>query len=100
MYFGPPARLLTDNGSNFRAGVMEDLYTLFKINKIWTSPYHPQTYSSVERFNRTLNAMLSHFVDTERQDDWDQFLPLVIFAYISTFNPAIGTAKTLKMKIF
>ena len=91
MYFGPPARLLTDNGSNFHSGVMEDLYLLFKINKLWTSPYHPQTDGSVERFNRTLNAMLSHFVDVQRQDDWDQFLPLVIFAYNSTYNPSIGT---------
>ena len=86
--FGVPHRLLTDNGSNFSAALSEDIYILLKIQKLWTSPYHPQTDGLVERFNRTLLAMLSHFIN-DLQNDWDQFLPLLTLAYNSTYNYTI-----------
>ena len=82
---GVPDALLTDNGGNFSSAASEDICNLFKIHKIWTSPYRPQTDGSVERFNRTLADMLSHFVN-DRHDNWDKFLPLVTLAYNSTFN--------------
>jgi len=86
--YGVPSRLLTDNGSNFTSDLFADLMTVLKIHKLWTTPYHPQTDGSVERFNRTLNSMLSHFVNA-RQDNWDTFLPLLTLAYNSTFNPTV-----------
>jgi hypothetical protein len=87
--FGPPARLLSDNGSNFSSALMEDVCTLLKIKKLFTSPYHPATNGAVERMNRTISAMLSHYVN-ESQTDWDQFLPLVSFAYNATFSSTTG----------
>ena len=95
-YFGAPARLLTDNGANFSASSTEDICNLLKIQKIWTSPYHPQTDGSVERFNRTLNEMLSHYVNHE-QDDWDDFLPLVVFAYNSAYHTTVKNTPYLLM---
>jgi len=89
--FGVPARLLTDNGSNFTSDLMADLFIVLRIQKIWTSPYHPQTDGSVERFNRTLNNMVSHFVN-DRQDNWDSVLPLLALAYNSTFNTTVNNS--------
>jgi transposase InsO family protein len=89
--FGCPTRLLTDNGSNFTSMTMNDVLILLKVQKLWTSPYRPQTDGSVERFNRTLNAMMSHYLDRE-QSNWDSFISLLALAYNSTFNPQIGTS--------
>ena len=83
--FGIPHRLLTDNGRNLGSAVLEDVTVLLKIKRVWTSPYRPQTDGSVERFNRTLNAMLSHYVN-HLQDNWDEYLPLLALAYNSTYN--------------
>jgi hypothetical protein len=67
---------------------MAELCILFRVMKLWTSPYHPQG-DPVERFNRTLNSMSSHFIN-EEQDNWDQFIPLLSFAYNATNNSTTG----------
>ena len=77
---GPPQKLLSDNGANFAAGLMKDVYAILSIHKIWTSPYHPQTNGSVERMNRTMNSMLAKF-SADNQSDWDRYLGLAIYAY-------------------
>ena len=41
----------------------------------------------VERFNRTLEAMLSKYV-SDNQRDWDVHLPLVMMAYRSSVHEA------------
>ncbi len=43
------------------------LYRLIGVKAIRTSPYHPQTDGHVERFNRTLKAMLRKVLD----GNWD-----------------------------
>jgi hypothetical protein len=59
---------------------MQSVYKYFKINKINTFPYSPQTDGLVERFNRTLSTMLAAYSNSA-QSDWDVHLPLVLFAY-------------------
>ena len=78
--YGAPARLLSDRGSVFRSAIITELCSLFKTKKVFTSAYHPQTDGLVERFNHTLATMLSTYV-AENQDDWDEYLQAVMFAY-------------------
>ena len=80
--------VLLDNGTNRSSALFGDVCAILKIRKIWTSPYHSQGDGQVERFNRTLNNMLSHFVN-ENQDNWDTLLPLLSLAYNATFNYTI-----------
>ena len=54
-----------------------------------TTPLRPQSDGMVERFNRTLEAMLSKFVD-ENQKDWDLYLPLLMMAYRSSVHESTG----------
>jgi len=42
MTYGFPERILSDRGQAFLAPIMMDLYTLFDIHKMSTSPYRPQ----------------------------------------------------------
>ena len=44
-------------------------------------PLQPQSDGKVERFSRTLRAMLFKFVD-ENQKDWDLYLLPLMMAYI------------------
>lgn len=58
----------------------------FKVN---TSSYHPQTDGLVERFNSTLCQSLSIHV-AHNQKDWDEFVPLILFAHRTSVCEAIG----------
>ena len=77
---GVPQEILTDQGSNFTSKLLAELYRLLKIQPIRTSPYHPQTDGLVERFNKTLKAMLRRTA-TEEGKDWDRLVPYLLFAY-------------------
>ena len=49
--YGSPRVLLSDRGKQFISDIMEELCTLWRIDRIFTSAFHPQTDGLVERFN-------------------------------------------------
>ncbi|XP_026050763.1 uncharacterized protein LOC113037671 [Carassius auratus] len=77
---GFPAEILTDQGTNFMSTLLKQVYQLLGIKSLRTTPYHPQTDGLTERFNQTLKQMLRKFV-SETGEDWDQWLPYLLFAY-------------------
>jgi len=52
----------------------------FGVKHLRTSPYHPATDGSCERFNGTLKSMIRALAD-DFTDSWDQTLPWILFAY-------------------
>ncbi|CAM5122254.1 unnamed protein product [Eretmochelys imbricata] len=76
---GLPKEILTDQGTPFMSKLMKDLCTLLHIHTLRTSIYHPQTDGLVERFNRTLKAMIRKVVSQDGKD-WDTLLPYLMFA--------------------
>ena len=62
---------------------MNEICKILGIDKTRTTPFYPMSDGLVERFNRTLESMLSLYVKTN-QRDWDKFVPLVTMAYRST----------------
>ncbi len=87
----PPARLLSDRGAAFLSDLLTEVYKYFRVHKVNTSAYHPQTDGMVERFNHTIVAMLSHYVGCE-QNDWDDYLLCVQFAYNTAVHASMGHA--------
>ena len=79
---GVPEELLSDRGSNFLSDLILELCSLLGIRKINTSGYHPQTDGLVEKFNSTLQGMISKASD-KNPTEWDKQLPLLLFAYRS-----------------
>jgi transposase InsO family protein len=83
---GFPSTLLSDRGSNFMSELMEAVLTLFHVQKLNTTAYHPQTNGLTERFNKSLTTMLTHFTN-KKQTDWDVYIPYVLLAYRTAPHP-------------
>ena len=64
---------------------MKEVETLLVFHKVNTSAYHPQTDGLVERYNRTLAAMLAKTAQDSGRD-WDKRLPYVLFAYRACYQ--------------
>lgn len=52
--YGPPTKLLTDQGNNFRNELLHEFCKLVGTQHKFATPYHPQANGLAERFNRTL----------------------------------------------
>jgi len=87
--FGVPRQLHTDQGRNFESKLFQEMCRIMEIDKTRTTPLQPQSDGMVERFNRTLEAMLSKFVDGD-QKNWDLYLPLLMMAYRSSVHESTG----------
>ena len=57
-YFGTPRRLLSDHGREFVGEVWSKLTYSLGIQRLLTSPYHPEGNAITERSHRTINNML------------------------------------------
>ena len=77
---GIPKEILMDQGSNFTAQLLAELYRLLQVKALRTSPYHPQTDGLVERFNGTLKGMLRKSAQEDGRN-WEKLLPFILFAY-------------------
>ena len=86
---GIPRQIHTDQGRNFQSPLFSELCEMLDIDKTRTTPYRPQSDGMIERFNRTLAAMLRNFVSQE-QKDWDIQLPYVMMAYRSAVHNSTG----------
>ena len=62
---------------------------LMGIDKLRTSSYHPQWNGMIERFPRTLNAMLGEMI-CANQKNWDDCPPYVLAAYRASTHDATG----------
>lgn len=77
---GIPEKVLSDNGSQFKSGMMKEVYNLMSVHGMYTTPYHAQCNGLVERFNGTLKQMLKRLCQ-EQPTEWDRFIPACLFAY-------------------
>ena len=83
--YGFPLFLHSDQGKEFDNAMIHKLSELLGTVKTKTTPYHPRSDGLVERFNRTLLAMLAMFVSQEH-DNWDDLLPFMMLAYNTTVH--------------
>ena len=82
-HFGPMERLLTDNGSCFTSQFFVSSATTCNIDKLFSSAYHAQGNSAVERAIATIKPSIIGFAISD-PTHWDSFLPLVVYAYNSS----------------
>ena len=76
-YFGIPATVVSDNGSNFKSKEFNDFTTKFKIKHITTTPYHPGGNGILE--NR--HFKLKNSFRCSQSKDWLNALPIIQLAW-------------------
>ena len=88
-FFWVPEALLSDRGTNLLSNLMKDVCSALGINKLNTTAYHPQCDGMVERFNRTLKAMLRKHAG-RYGNQWDRYLARILWAYRNTPHETTG----------
>ena len=92
-----PRELLSDQGAKFMSEVIQQVCKYFKIHKMNTVAYRPQTNGLTEKFNGTLCKMLAGYCN-EHQNNWDIYLPIVFFA--NRMSVQIGLKKKLRIDLW
>lgn len=80
----------SDQGRNFESSILAKTLEAFGVNKTRTTAYHPQGDGMVERFNRSLLQLLRAYV--KKKEDWEQYLPLVLYAYRTAVHSSTGVS--------
>lgn len=75
-----PKSILSDQGTEFKSNVFKELSKLLKIKQLFTTAYHPQSNSALERSHSTLKDYLKHYINND-QSNWDKYIPLAMFSY-------------------
>jgi len=89
--YGPPDRILSDQGPQFMSKVFIAVMKMLSIEKVRTTAYHPQTNGQVEKYNRTMATQLRHYV-ADDPSRWDELLPVITMAYNSQPHQSRGIA--------
>ena len=50
--------IMSDQGTGFTSKVIAAMCSLLGMEKIWTTPYHPQSNGSAKRVHQTLRQMI------------------------------------------
>ena len=87
--FGFLQHLMSDQGTEFCGKVIAAMCSLLGVEKIRTTPYHPQTNGSAERVHQTLQRMIGK-LDPEKRKKWPAHIGSIIIAYNSTRSLVTG----------
>ena len=87
--FGFPQHLMSDQGTKFCGKVIAVMCSLLGVEKIQTTPYHPQTNGSAKRVHQTLQCMIDK-LDPEKRRKWPAHIRSIIIAYNSTSSLVTG----------
>ena len=80
-YFGTPRRLLSDRGREFVGEVWASLTHSLEIQRLLTSPYHPEGNSINERSHRTINNKLrARLLEGVPSRNWVDKIPGIMLA--------------------
>ena len=95
--FGGSSRMLTDNRSEFRNDVFDEVCDKLGIKRVYSPVYTPQSNGKLERFHWFFKACISKHI-REHQLEWDEIVPLATAAY--NFFPCQSSRESPFVLIF
>ena len=85
-----PRYILSDNGTEFKNNLMEQVLKQLGIEQIFSAPYHPQSNGKLEGFHKDLKPALKKLCKKD-PSNWGQYLNQVLASYRVT--PNLATAE-------
>ena len=80
---------MSDQGTGFTRNVLKALCSLLGIEKLWTTPYHPQSNGSAERVHQILQWMIGK-LDPDHRQKWPEHIGSILIAYNATRSLVTG----------
>ncbi|MCO5553222.1 hypothetical protein L7F22_006743 [Adiantum nelumboides] len=81
--FGTPLEIVSDNGPEFRKGLLTEVCEELHILHRHSTPYYPQSNGLVEKANGIIRKMVKN-----KTKLWDDFLDGALWAYRTTYKEA------------
>ena len=85
-----PRYILSDNGTEFKINLMDQVLQQLGIERIFSAPHHPQSNGKLEVFHKYLKPTLKKLCEKDLSN-WDQYLNQVLASYRVT--PNLATAE-------
>ena len=86
-----PCFILSDNGTEFKNQLMDNVLWQLGIDSIFSAPYHPKSNGNLELFHKYLKPTLKKLCEKD-PDNWDKYINQVLTSYHLT--PHLATAET------
>ena len=78
--------MLTEQGANFESAIVQNMCTIWPLDKVCTTAYHPAGKGAWERLNQTMKRGLQKMLNEKRMEKWDVVLSEVRFAYYKSVH--------------
>ena len=88
---GVPARIISDRDVKFTLNFWKAMFQSLGTLLNFSSAYHSEIDSQTKRVNQVIEDMLRSYC-SQQPRLWLKFLPLVEFAYNSSFHQSLGTS--------
>ena len=89
VHYGLPESIISDQLQNFKSDLISELCNFAKLQKLCTSPYHPQTDGQCEWLNHTLMNMLGT-LPPHKKSSWRDMMLMEVHAYNCIRSTATG----------
>ena len=95
-YFGTPRRLLSDHGRKFMGEVWGKLMRSLGVQRVLTSPYHPEGNAVNERSHQTMNNMLrARLLEGTSSKAWVEKVPRIMLALNTMLHEPHGFSASM-----
>ena len=85
-----PRYILSDNGTEFKNNLMDQVLKELGIERIFSALYHPQSNGKLKVFHKYLKPILKKLCEKD-PSNWDQYLNQALASY--RVMPNLATAK-------
>ena len=72
-----PRYIISDNGTEFKNNLMDQVLKQLGIERIFSAPYHPQSNSKLEVFHKYLKPTLKKLCEKDLSN-WDKYINQVL----------------------
>jgi hypothetical protein len=83
-----PQKLLSDQGTQFKSEIFNELCKKYNINKVETTAYHQMSNGKCERFGKFLIDTIATALKKD-QSDWCSLIDSVLFTYRVSLNQTL-----------